>query len=998
MTIIIRRFAKVCAALLALCAAQTPVAQGTGSNVARPLSLEHQVEFDIPPQALSTALVQFSRQSGVQIITAAKDVEGLASVAIKGRLSIRDAASRLLEGTGLSFKLTREGTIVVAKRDSAESTPQGAAQLAQQVAKGETITVTGTNIRGAKPVGAPLTVITRDEIEQSGYASVPELVWSLPQNFAAGANEATFSLSLNQNAGFTNTYYGSGINLRGLGDFGTLTLINGRRGVRSGGRGGSIFDVSMIPIAAVDRVEILTDGASALYGADAIAGVVNFHLRNDFEGGETLVQVGSVTSGDMKEYQLGHTQGWVWGTGNALVSGEFYRRDRLKGSDRAFFSDDLRALGGPDLRSTFSNPANIVRGATVFGIPRGQDGRALTPSALSTTRNLADGKEEYDILPLQERGNVFLSASQNFGPSVRAFGEATYGSRRFTAYVGPAVSILTVPTTHPFYVNPFGGTPAAIQVTYNWLRDLGPQIQSGHSKVYSGTLGLEFDLPFRWSGEIYGAYGKSDEDQTQTNRVNSFFQNQALADRNPATTLNPFGDGSFTDPATLDRIRGYTKSFGTAELTTAAAKMSGSLLALPAGAVQAAVGAEYRREDLQSVSHLLISTATPAISTLTDTSRSVSAGFAELRMPLVSGKNRRPAIEELALSVAGRVENYSDFGSTSNPKVGVTWSPVADLTVRGTYGTSFRAPSSLELTNPSQQVVRRNDPSSPTGSTVVLLLTGRSADLGPEEATVWTGGFDFAPRSFPGLKLGATYFSIAFDNRIANLATISTTLLSDSGFAALVQRNPSLAEVTAYTSLPTFLGYGAGINPVPGSVQAIGNVTIQNVSLEKQRGLDFDLAYDMRTAIGQVGLGLTGTRLFDFTQQVAISSPQVRRLNTLNYPVDLKMRARATWAKGPWAAAVFVNYTADYRNETVTPVARVGSWTTIDLHARFTPEGIALLKGTTLSLHVKNLFDRDPPFALFTFARTQGLSAVGYDPQQATALGRFVSLNLTKRW
>lgn len=257
---------------------------------------------------------------------------------------------------------------------------------------------------------------------------------------------------------------------------------------------------------------------------------------------------------------------------------------------------------------------------------------------------------------------------------------------------------------------------------------------------------------------------------------------------------------------------------------------------------------------------------------------------------------------------------------------------------------------------------------------------------------MWTYGIDFEPESLSGLRSSVTYFSIDYDNRIFNAVQALSSVFTDPAFSTLLTRNPNLADVTAVTNSPEFLGY-FGVPPDPTLVMAIADLRIQNLSLETQSGVDIDIDYRFDSEAGDIGVGLAGTWLFDFTQQVTSTAPEREALDTLNAPVDVRLRGRATWAKGSWSAAAFVNYTDDYRNSTVMPNADVRSWTTIDLSARYAATD-GLFDGVSISASVQNVFDVDPPFALLTF----GTGGIGYDPQQANALGRFVSLRVAKEW
>lgn len=1008
------------------------------SFVASTALAQTSAQFDLPAQSLVESLRAVGKRTDINILIDRKLIGRRQAPALKAMLTVDQALTRLLEGTGLKHQFVNEHTVTIVSEADTAKPSDAATTAAVPITSGtggtngymrlaqaevserspgpmsnpssssdetsrnperridllEEIVVVGTNIRGAEPVGSPLTVITRDDIDRAGYASVPEVLRSLPQSYGGSFQEATSSqLTTNQGAS-SNFTYGSSANLRGLGNFSTLTLVNGRRTARAGG-GGALSDTSMIPLSAVEQVEVLADGASAIYGSDAVGGVINFVLRRDFEGAETSVQAGTVTDGDTMEYRLSHAQGLSWNSGHLLATLEHYHRDNLDAADRPFFSDDLTRFGGPDLRSTFSNPGNIPLGASVWGIPAGQDGTALTSGDL-TIPNLHDSKEQFDVLPQQTRNSAYLTMEQDLFDGATLFGVFNYGEREFQSRLGGLTATLPVQPTHPFYVNPPGGTNGVIQMRYSFLDDLGPLTWYGQSEIYGGVLGLDLQLGGEWASEVYANYSRSDDEWHQRNRTNSFYLNQALTDTDPTTTLNPFGDGSHTSDATLDRIRGYSGLFFDNEMASGGLKLDGPLISVPAGDVLLAVGAEYRKESIVEHTLSFLTTATPTYTLNRDLEREVQAAFAEVRLPLFGRSNRRAGLEELTLSLAGRVEEYSDFDSTTNPKIGFLWAPLRSLDLRGSYGTSFRAPGFGEASSTGRPSVQsRPDPASPTGFTATLVLNGSDPDLGPEEATVWTLGFDLKPESLAGFRAGVTYFSVEYENRIFNGASALASVFTEPAFAPLLTRNPDLAEVTAVTNSPEFLGY-FGVPPDPTLVRAIADVRWQNLSLETQRGVDFDVAYRFEAKFGDVDLGVSGTRLVDFTQQVTIAAPERAALDTLNAPVDLRLRGRATWARGPWSAALFVNYTDSYRNETVTPQAEVQSWTTVDLNTRYAPAD-GFLAGVSLAINVQNLFDEPPPYALLTFGTTP-ITAIGYDPQQANALGRFVSLGVTKRW
>ncbi len=347
--------------------------------------------YNIEAQRLSDALRKYSDISGREVIAASSLLEGRRSTRVRGRLSPDSALSRLLSGTGLTIELVEGAWVLRAGNDDA-------AETGSTETSGEAIIVTGSRIRGAGPVGSPVLSIDRDAIENSGYSTVQQLIQSLPQNFGGGPTETTLGATTRNGAGSDATY-GSSINLRGLGASSTLVLIDGARPAL-GGIGGVFADISLIPMSAVERIEVLTDGASAIYGADAVGGVVNVRLRSRFEGAETILRAGTA-DGDMTEVQFGQLFGKSWGGAHLTLAYQFSQRGALDAAKRDFAREDLRPFGGPDFRSTFAVPGTITAvNGQVFGIPAGQDGRNLDAAdLLPGVQNRRDARAESELLP-----------------------------------------------------------------------------------------------------------------------------------------------------------------------------------------------------------------------------------------------------------------------------------------------------------------------------------------------------------------------------------------------------------------------------------------------------------------------------------------------------------------------------------------------------------------------------------------------------------------------
>ena len=912
-------------------------------------------------------------------------------------MSAGDALRKMLSGSGLVMTRGAGGALMVQRGNGQAASGGTDTEGAVASDEGTEILVTGSRIRGVIPPGSNVTKLARTEIDQSGYSTLQQILQAVPQNYGGGSNDSTSGLTSASGAG-QNTSYGSSVNLRGLGPSSTLVLVNGRR-PPLGGIGGIFADVSLIPTSAIERIEILADGASAIYGSDAVAGVVNIIPRSSFTGLEASVRYGSA-DGDFGEVQANLVGGTKWAGGKVVLAYEYNSRGSLAAADRAFVTEDLRNFGGPDYRTGFSNPGTIIAGGKTYAIPANQNGSGLSAAKLTAgTSNLQDGWLGTDVLPVQRRHSVYGTITQNLGDNLSLFGEALYSRRAYEKRQTSAGTntTLTVPSTNPFYVDPIG-THQSIQVRYSFLDDLGPIRQRGRVEAYGGTIGARLFLG-GWQASANASYGKQDERALTLNMPNTTRLAQAIADTNPATSFNLFGDGSWTNPSTIEKIRGSRRTENRDTTWTLAFRADGPLVAVPAGDIRLAVGSEYREERFTSLSTSDSSTLAPVTSEgIWPGSRKVSAVYGELVVPLFSEANGITGLRSLSLSLAGRYEHYNDFGATTNPKVGLSWSPVTGITVRSNYGRSFRAPTFIDLLqSPGTNlyfVYPLADPTSPTGIRNTLLLRGNDPNVGPEKATTWTAGVDIEPAFAHGLKLSATYFSIRYRDRIADPSSALLSILNNrTTYAGIITDNPILSLVQGYYASPYYSDF-FGI-PATG-VGAIVDARTQNLSRVNESGLDFSITGNFPVFHGRLFVDATGTYLFNLKQRFTASAPEVDLLNTVGNPVDLRLRGGATWTRGGLSVSSHVNFTDSYSNTIVTPVERVASWTTVDAQIGYDFSGDAgVLKGLRIALSATNLFDRDPPYVNFSWP---GVTAVGYDPQNASAVGRVVSLQVTKKW
>ena len=951
-------------------------------------------DYDIEAQRLGDALRHYSDISGRDVIAASQLLEGRRSTRVHGRLSPDAALARLLAGTGLAVERV-EGAWVL-RPGKGDVIAGGPIDGQNSDGQNEAIIVTGSRIRGAGPVGSPVIALDRADIEKSGFGTVQQLLQSLPQAFMGGSNETTTGVTTRNGTGNDATL-GSSINLRGLGTNSTLVLIDGARPAL-GGTGGVLADISLIPMSAVERIEILTDGASAIYGADAVAGVVNVRLRKRFEGAETMLRAGTA-DGDMTDVQFSQIFGKAWDRGRFVLAYQFSDRDALAASERAFAHEDLRPLGGPDYRSIYASPGTIrAADGRIFGIPAGQDGRDLTASELLPgVQNRRDNRADSDLLPRQRVHSLYSAAEFELTDSLTLHANLLAAQRKFRR-TGNVTSFRTarVPVTNPFYVDPIG-TGEPVQVLYSFVNDVGPQIDDGRVRAISTSAGLEKRLG-EWRIELGGSYGVQKGKASSRNIVNSARLALALADPDPATAFNVFGDGGANNAATIDTIRGSITTIDDFRSLSAALRGDGPLFRLPAGDVRLALGAEYRREAYDYYRILDSNSLTPVAGPYPGFPgpRHVKSIYAEMLVPVFGAGNARPGLHRLELTVAGRIEDYNQFGRTENPKVSARWEPAEGFAIRGSYGTSFRAPQFDELVGPAVSVYSTltvPDPASPTGMANVLALFGYAPNIGPEKATSWTAGFDIAPPSLPGFKASLTYFDVDYRDRIGTLSEDYFRFLTDRAiFGGVVTDDPPLDLVQYYYDQPTFS------NPIgiaPSEVAAILDGQTRNLAREHQKGIDFDIGYAPEALGGTLDLGVSGTHIFSIVKQLSPGSATSDFVGLYASPVQWRLRSRLGWAKGGFSANAFVNYTDGYTNQIVVPIERVASWTTVDLTlTQRIGADAASGRGLTLGLAIQNLFDRDPPY-VNNRSQTSGL---GYDPEKASPVGRMMSVQALIRW
>lgn len=952
------------------------------------------VQFHIPAADAEKALTEFVSQTGIQMLYDPDDVRGFTTRPVSGALTVADALRQMLEGSDLNIQFEDDFQFVSIRpvgkavagtggtgsaSTDIDTRSRTVGRASQQFPSDEPeiqeVVITGTYLHGVFDVISPLEQVTRREMNQSSYATVQDVLGSLPMSFGGAPSENT--------GGTGNFARGTAVNLRGLGAGATLVLLNGHRLPYSGTEG-DFVDVSTIPRNAINRIEVLPDGASALYGSDAIAGVVNIILQDDLDGNETIARFGASPAG-ASEKLVSQMSGLDWGTGHALISYQYSERSALAAADRDYLeSTDKRALGGTDHRTYTNTPGNILNPGTLqpaFGILPGVNGVTL-----SNAINLNNQNELYEQLPQRRSHSVSLSGAHSLGEHFELFGDALISKRDTTQTLFGLGLPLFVPQSNAFYMNPFPEVPFTV-VGYNFANDLGPMHIRTSSDTGSATVGFNAMWGEHWNLKVSESYGRDRMRFVVDNQPDSSALDAALADSDPATAFNPFNNGFTTNPATIEKIRTAMLGNVTSEIRTTSAILDGPIYSLASGQVKLAIGAEQRRETLD---RHVFSNATFG--------RTINSAFAELSVPIVGAAGDPYAVPRLELSLAGRHESYNDFGTTTNPKVGLRWVPLKSVKFRTSWGTSFRAPKLVDLYSTAQNnasLLSVPDPLSPSGVSVVIQMTGNNPHLKEETASTWVTGLDFAPTFLPGFTASLSYFAIDYKNQVSvpSLASQRDILLEESQSGSRIQRNPSLERINAICNSSIF--FGQPDQCANTKIAAIVDYGPQNMARTRVQGVDMKLEQLLDTSHGNFRLGLNSTYMFSFDRAGSSASPWTNVLDTVANPLGLKMRATAEWFEHDWdlpgwGISAALDHAGSYQDVIAQPRRGVSSWTTMDTRLSYrTARDSGAFGDVELGLNVANLFDEAPPFVD---------TDIGFDAANASPYGRVISLTVQKKW
>ncbi|WP_444959423.1 TonB-dependent receptor [Microbulbifer sp. VVAC002] len=910
--------------------------------------------IEISKGNLSQALISLGQQCKISLLVRASSAAKF-QVNRQTLLSpdghFEPALEQLLEGVPLSFKKVGPSSVAVIESPQTDSSRQ----IATEALQTEEVTVTGQSLTGShlrhfQSEGyLPVDRLSRDQLEMTGAQTIADLLKFLP---AISGNSTSTSVS--QESDGT-----AAVSLRGLPANSTLVLLNGRR-IISDGFNGEATDLNTIPLALVERVEILKDGASAVYGSDAIAGVVNIILQTDFEGLSMKSYYGQASQGDRQSESHHLTWGWRGDRSHVMFNLAQNRQGKVMSRDRDLSSSaDSRAIGGTDQRSS----------AIPDGFIALERNEVLTNLSPGTYQNWSpEEKFNYSdytsaITPTQS-DSIYIAGNLDIGESTQAFSEIM-GVR--------SSGVSTSAPTPVFTRFDNGDLTIAADNIYNTFNEeiydvrrrvieLGPRTQNNRTNSWRFNTGIK-GFWNEWQWELGASIHRTSKKETLNNVIDPFALSLGLKGPDVCNTttscvaVNLLGPSGSIDAEQLEFIRGKSITTSNSRMTSFTFITDGIIKKISAGNILAAAGIEFRRESvsLHSNDNFGMSFIGGHAPGSTEGTRLVKEAFAEVSIPLIS--------EKLWLDGAIRSSHYDDFGDTSNPKLALRWKPTPSLLVRSSYTTGFRAPT---LTDMNQQGYQTQeflfDPCTSTNTSDLPGCQYRSDSSRIQYLTEFSGNPDLAPETSRTISLGVTWEPLKLPDFTAKFD------LYDIDEDQVIGTNPQfLLDQNAYYNLYTDLV----IRDQSGDITKIYASRINQGSREI-RGYDAAFRYNFQLeGENELHLALNISRMLHYFNQ---SSPNSTKEDLSGTFTDIsaggpgslpkwKANAGAYLKKGPWNAGYTVHY-VDSLNETFTSLdgtsenRNISDWSSHDIQVAYT-------SGSRLrfAFGINNLLDRSPPFA-----------------------------------
>ncbi len=933
---------------------------------------ENPIHFTIEAPQLSAALIQLSQQSGLSIVFSDQVVRELPASEVVGTVTTAEAMDALLLGTGLDWELVDDKVIAVFQLKCGDSgsacvSPEEMISTYPIYVPGiEQTYVYGTQVTGSRirraghSGGAPVDILSAPDIELSGAQTLGELLKFVP---AVSGNALSTAIANGGNGTAT-------VTLRGLPASNTLVLINGRR-VANDGLAGESVDLNSIPPAAVERIEILKDGASAIYGSDAIAGVVNIIMKRDFHGLLGEAYYGQTQEGDLET----QTQTVKYGTGlpegSFFITASHYQQDPIFSRSRQVSrSADTRLLGGTDQRSSATPDARVTLPSGQALIAQGSGYRPATPEDLFNYQAFTTA-----IVPL-ERDSIYTNASYDFSESVTGFLDMSYVETDAEATLAPtpvfsAFEQAELVVSADNIYNTFGQELEDVRRRLVEFPDRKQRNKSQVSRFSAELEGLFAD----WNWDFAYNWSRSEASETTTGIVNADRLARAIgpsrdclgASQDGCVPVNLIGPQGSIAADQVDYIIAQGEVNGYSKLASGGINFSRALGGLPAGRGDFAFGMEYRRESTsKKPSQLLASASTLGATNFEATSggRSVTELYVETILPLWKGASGLASVD---LEAAMRFSDYSDFGRNNSPKIALRWRPSPAVLIRANYAEGFRAPSLNELyEGNTEEQAFINDPCTLASNVgqlpgctqqadrsrnQFLTLKGGNTDLQPEASDSYSAGIVWTPGQAPGLAASLDYFLIDQRNVVSSSAQFIVSQNAQNGsFAGNVERD------------------------------SMGNLTLvraSNINIGERRvsGTDIALTYHYpKQSWGKFSLVGSTTYIREYKARLDRTAPRLNLAGSFRDEAseglggipEWKTQLSLRWQKERWRGSWQMHFVDDLQELVPgTEMQRqIDSWLVHDLQLNYT---FNILAGLRLTLGVDNVLDDEAPLAASAF-------------------------------
>ena len=1001
--------------------------------------------FNLPADSAAAALKKFADQAGVEILVPVDAVKGRRTPEVRGVLTPRAALEQLVAGTGLVVSQNEQTgalSLQVERKSTPGAEPRDPATGETAAIRLERYQVLGSRIRQTETDGpSPVSTYDAEYIRSTGAFTLSDFLNQIPQTYSGIASgrgstpnelnpefgqrtETTtpaFNIVLGTSAAPPGQTGVSGVSLRGLGSGSTLVLVDGRRVAQSGNGNRSsdtrqgFVDLNTIPLSMVERVEVITDGASAIYGADAVAGVINIILKKNFNGTELNGSYKASQHGGGRERSASAVSGFSYGKLSGYVAYEYYDRQDLKASDRSFSKNQnhsgiatgiLTATGatryGVDYRLNWGYPAVIqASGGTVSGnfnalpgirvvlVPVGATSTpsvsqfipVTTPAPGASIVNASQQRRLntasfLDLIPESKREGVNGNLNYRFNDRLDAFlsyrtsttnsdTTSQLGGNSITGGFGSAAVV-------PAAFNPFNQNVTIGMMLPEW----GAASQRVRTIDNAAVAGIRGKAGQTWEWELGGSWQYQTVRQT-TRNFNTAGFSALLTNPDPAQRFNPFIDasapGAPSQAALLETLSLYPILKSISKQTGLDFSADGDLFTYWGGTVRAAAGGSTGLDEVQSTAVNFSTALVPVRSSSTVSgSQHSKAVFTELLLPVFGRGNAAPLLHRLDLQLAGRYEEVGSFSKTV-PKYGLSWSPVQPVLLRASWSDGFRAPGVTEyLTANSTTTSTLTDPSRASVSTAGVVVTrGSNPDPRPELSKNVFYGLVYEPPQLKGLNFQVNYYDTV-QKDVLQLLTAQTIVNNEALLPGRVTRaTPTAADLA--------------LNQ-PGQITAVSQVFI-NFGQVVNRSVDFVADYRLPgERFGHWRVNVAASRTLEATKQLAPGQPAVVLDGDTASPPKWRYNTALFWHEGAWNASAFLWYLSGFdsnnagnalvANSSAVVYAPTPAVTKLDLSLGYEfRQGIwhGHAKGLRLTAGVNNVFDKKPPFSDTIWGYNAGL-------------------------